>query len=316
MHDHQQGTQFDPEPPTHQFADPLHEDLFHRLVREHLGRDGKQVDIHDGCARVQGSEVTHGLNNLAQMCHLAAPSQWPEIVRRHLDKSNDRALDAMRTAMHDDYEANADKLVVRLRSKHFLVDAAQYNLVHRIDLPHTCSLLAIDLGPSVMPVPAPVAATWGKPIPELFDRAILNLKHCCKARWSQLAIPPGRVWFDLLHGDFHAPSHVLRQDVFLPRVGAHGNLIGLPAAGVLMSYAIDAMPAVATLEAMLAISTGKFQDGPGSITPHLYWRTQKGAFHVQQGANRDGRMQFAPSPEFVALLARLRRAKGRSGSER
>ena len=48
-----------------------------------------------------------------------------------------------------------------------------------------------------------------------------------------------------------------------------------------------------------------YEDGPGSITPYLNWRTPGGEFELQQGAIVDGRARHAPSPAFAQRLATL-----------
>ncbi|HEX5052211.1 MAG TPA: hypothetical protein VFZ65_10595 [Planctomycetota bacterium] len=305
---------FHPEPPLYPFRDRQLRNRFLQLVREFLGRGGKRVVIGNGVAHVEGSSGVHGLGNLAQICHQAPPAQWPEIVAEQLAKGSDARMEAAVDTLQGGFDGCADKLVVRVYAEEFLTVPVHQGVVHRTDLPGTCTVLALDVGPSIVSVPRVVADLWQVPVPELFDRALQNLPRLGAPHWSRLHLPSmGAGAIDLLSGDFHASAHVLRPATFVGRTGAHGNLVGLPARGVLLSHAIDAMPAVATLEALLAMTTGKFRDGPGAITPHLYWRTPEGGFHLQQGTSDGGRARFVPSPEFVELMVRLRGERAAGG---
>lgn len=307
---------FERQPSPYPFHDRQQKDRFLHLVRERLGRDGAIVTIDNGLARVEGSEVLHGLTNIAQVCNQAPADKWPSLIDAHFAKSESgRIADGMSTLTKGGFEQSADHLVVRIYPLDFVSSVPVSHFVHRVDLQETCTVLALDIGATVIPVPALVAEAWGLPHPVLFERALDNLVRTSKARWSTLSIPPPHEFtFDLLHGDFHAPTHLLRRDPGLPRTGTHGNLIGLPACGVVVSYPIDAAVGALTLESLLAITIGKFTDGPSSITPHLYWRTPAGNFHLQRAKREADRTRFMPSPEFVEQMVLLQKARPASGS--
>ncbi len=76
-----------------------------------------------------------------------------------------------------------------------------------------------------------------------------------------------------------------------------------------VSYPIDEALDALTIESLLAITTGKYDDGPSSITPHLYWRTPAGNYHLQRARHTPDRTRFSPSPEFLELMVRLQKAR-------
>ncbi|MDO8349127.1 MAG: hypothetical protein Q7T30_02745, partial [Planctomycetota bacterium] len=233
---------------------------------------------------------------------------WPRLVAEHLAKSDRPKLEAfVAGVVGSAFDEVAGQLAIRIHPVEYLAGREQH-LVQRTDLPGTFTVLVLDLGPSTLAVPVPIAETWGVPTAALFDAALKNIARQTSVRWSSLPLPPdGRSTIDALTGDFFASSHVLRTDAFLPRTGKHGNLFGLPTRGGLISYPLDALPFLPAIEAMVFMSTGMFREGPGSITPHLYWRTPDGQFLLQQGSNDGGTIRFAPSPEFAELMARLQR---------
>ena len=150
---------------------------------------------------------------------------------------------------------------------------------------------------------------WGLPArDELFARALDNLAQGSSSRWEDVDIPaPGAFPLQVLYGDCYATSHLLRLTARPPRLGAHGNLIGLPTRDMLFSWPIDSLPRPAILEALVAIAHGKFGDGPNSITSNLYWRRPDGLLEAQHGSIREHRARLAPSAGLADLLRRLQR---------
>lgn len=307
MHHHDRFRPFAPLPPVYPFHDRRRRDRFLELVRDHLGRGGRKVIIEAGVARVEGDNMLHGLTNLAQMCHQSPPETWPRIVAEHLEKSDRGRLEATALGlMASSFEQVAGQLAVRMHAEHYLPIDRRQHIVHRVDLQGTISVLVIDIGPSMLAVPTPIAEQWGVPVDELFERALENIVRANRGQWSTLALPPsGVAILDALDGDCYATSHVLRRDAFLPRTGAHGNLIALPTRGSLLSYPLDVPLKLRAIEELLMFTTWAFHEGPNSITPHLYWRTPDARLLLQQGSNERGRVRFAPSPEFVELMMRL-----------
>lgn len=295
---------FHPTPPVYPFRDRELRNRFLRLVRERLGRGGRTVVIDNGMARVEGEACVHGLSNLAGTCHMAPPALWPRLVDEHFAKSDpDRLLGVLEDLTQSDYAAQADRLVVRIHDQGFARAGWADHVLHRVDLPTTCSVLTLDIGPSVLPVPKPIAEAWGVPVAELFDRAMRNLPSLSKARWTRLPLLHLGDAVDLLGEDFHATAHVLDPATFRDRTGRLGNLVGIPARGVLLSYRLEAAPTALLLQTLLAMTHGKYQDGPGPVTPHLFWRDLDGRFHVQYGSSDGVRAKFVPTAEFAAAMA-------------
>ena len=313
MHNRRASPPFSPTPPVYPFRDRRHRDRFLDLVREFLGRGGKHVVIENGLAMVEGEPPAHGLTNLAQVCHQAPPDAWPRLVAEHLAKSERSKMEAtVDDLVTSDFAQIAPRLAVRIHPEELVAGAVGPGIVHRVDLPGTVTVLVLDMPGTTMAVPVPIAERWGVPFATLIDGAVQNLARISPARWVPLPLPPdGSTWIDALHSGFYTSSHVLRTDPFLPRPGANGHLVGLPNRGQLLSHPLDSLPTMFAIEAMLTMTTGMFREGPGSITPHLYWRTPTGQFLLQQGSDEGGKVRFAPSPEFVELMVRLRGTRPR-----
>ncbi|MGB3967963.1 MAG: hypothetical protein WBO45_14610 [Planctomycetota bacterium] len=279
-------------------------------MRDYLGRDGRQVTIEHGVATVEGEPARHGLTNIAQVCHQSPPEDWPRLVARHLGLSDIPKLTAaVEGIAGSDFEQVAGQLAIRIHPEEFLTPAQRPHIVHRTDLDGTLTVLVLDIGPTTLAVPVPIADGWAVPAATMFDRALQNVSKA-RVQWMSLPLPPdGSTSIDALVGDpFYTASHILRTDAHLPRTGRFGNLFGVPNRSSLISHPLDGLPVWPAVEAMLGMTTGMFHDGPGSITPHLFWRTPSGRFLRQQGCKDQGRIRLAPSPEFLELLERLQQA--------
>jgi hypothetical protein len=310
----QSQPRFESNPPSRDsglpFTDPERERLFLGLVREHLGRNNARVTIAGGIARVASSPLAHGLTNVAQTCNQHPVRMWRRIVAEHFNKTFDPNLTAAAVDLiSGGADANLGRLVVRIHPADAFQGTLRDQFVQRVDLEDTITVLAIDIGPSIMPVHRIIAAGWNLADDALFERALGNLARTSQASWTRLSIPPtSDGGIDLLHGDFHAATHILRRPPDLPRVGREGNLIGIPACGTLFSYPLDVALDGLTLHSLMAISLGKSHDGPNAITPHLHWRTPAGDLRIQRAVRRDDGARFLPSPDFVEAMVRLQKA--------
>ena len=292
------------------FTEPERARLFLNMVRDQLGKRGESVNIADGVARITGSPIAFGLLNVAQSCDQHPIRMWRQIISEHFAKSFDPNLSAAVVGLiGGGATANLDRLVVRIHPADAFQGQLRDHFVQRTDLEETLTVLAVDIGASIMPVQRLVAAGWGIPDEELFQRAMANLRQLSRATWARLNIPPtADGGIDLLHGDFHAATHILRQPADLPRVGKEGNLIGIPACGTMFSYPLNKALDPLTLHSLMAISLGKSHDGPNAISQHLYWRTPHGDLKLQRAMRRADGARLLPSPDFIECMVRLQKA--------
>lgn len=286
----------------HPFAHTEHLRLFLWLVRRHLGRDGRRVQIQDGVATVEGSDVQMGLQNLAQICNLEPPQEWPDIIGPHLDLSDAADVKAMAAmTLGSPYAQLAGQLALRIHPEDYLANMEQH-VLHRCDLPGTVTVLVIDLPRSVMAVPTPIADGWGVPREQLFARALQNVVAMGPTPWTELPLPPVMRLDALMGQHTYIASHALRLGQCLPRIGRHGNLIAVPHRHILLSHPIDGDKLVPSVEALQLMAEGMHREGPGSISPHLFWRRPDGVFELQRNLLQGGRRRLVATPDFARLM--------------
>lgn len=304
----------DTPPPAHRpwpFADPALGAHFERLCREALSPGGTGVAIEDGIATVSGSGVRHGLDNLASTCNQLPVPQWPSVIAQHFLKSSPASLRAITEAMLDaPFEDQQHRLVVRLQPENSLPAPLASMHLHRVDLPGTWTLLALDLGASIVLVPRFLAERWGKPIEHLFLQALQNLPGHCDAEAASLRLPaPVATQMDFLEGGSYAAAAALRLRDCNVRQGEHGNLVCTPVRESLISWPIDEWPSDHLLRAMLRMATARYAEGPYPVSPHVYWRKPDGTYEVQRARLLGESMQVLATPDFAELRRRLRTSR-------
>lgn len=291
--------------PDHPFDSAEHRDLFLQLVREHLDRDGRQVQIEDGVASFVGGAGRMGLQNLAQTCRQQPTCLWPQTIAEHLDLSAEgRMLPMLHAALDSGFDEIADRLALRVHGEDYAQRFGQL-VVWRTDLPCTATVLVLDLGGSMLSVMPALLEQWGVPQDEAFARALRNVAAMPSMDWERWPLPPGCEIDVMMCGHDYTTSHVLRLAECLPRRGRHGNLIGIPHRRLMLSHPIDGEHELPITRAMLGLTIGMYRDGPGSISPHLFWHRPDGGFEVQRAIGT-GRTRLGASPGFEHLLRRLR----------
>lgn len=280
---------------------------FERLCRDALAPDGEGVRIQDGIATVAGSPLRHALDNLAATCNQLPVAQWPAVIAQHFLKASPSSLQALTSLLLDGaFEEQQHRLVVRLQQEHSLPPPLAALHVHRCDLPGTWTLLAIDLGPSIVLVPRFLALRWNVPLDRLFARALQNLPGHCDAEVASLRLPPPvSTQMDFLEGGSYAAAAALRlQDCNL-RLGVHGNLVCTPVRESLISWPIDEWPSDHVLRAMFRMAAGRHDEGPYPVSPHVYWRRPDGGYELQRGRQDGTSLQLLATPGFADLRCRL-----------
>lgn len=289
------------------FADAALGQHFERLCREALARGGEGVVIADGIATVAGSSVRHGLDNLAATCNQLPLAQWPAVIAQHFLKSSPPSLRALTEAMLDGrFEDQQHRLVLRIQPENSLPLPLAAMHLHRVDLPGTWTLLALDLGASIVLVPRFLADRWGQPVEHLFLRALQNLPGYCDAEAASLRLPaPVATQMDFLEGGSYAAAAALRLKDCNVRLGTHGNLVCTPVRESLISWPIEECPSDHVLRAMFRMAGARYAEGPYPVSPHVYWRRPDGGYEVQRGRGEGESLQVLATPGFADLRRRL-----------
>jgi hypothetical protein len=284
------------------FFDQREYEQFLAAVESHLQRLGWTYEIRQDHIFVPDSESLYGLINLAQWCAQHDADQWAQLVQDHFSR-----LIATREAQQkldrrlQDFEVARPMLAVRLWHPDSLPPETLSNVVHRVDVEGTISVLVVDLPESVMSVSRDMALQWNHDDSSLFNRGLENVmrKSAADAEWIELE---DDLKVLLVFDDsFLVSGHALCLSQHPDWIGQFGSLVGIPARDSLLIYPIRDAKCVRAVAPMIALIAQVFDEGPSSISSSLYW-FRDGHFMLLPHTVTNDRIQFAPPQDFNDML--------------
>ena len=281
------------------------EDLSLELARRSLKFELGDGTVHVAPPGMEGSD--YGLLNLAQTCHATGRSEWPSTIREHFDN----AFRSSRDAQEIDARAGAlenvrEWIKVRLYHTDYLSQMGDAGLIHRQPADGLIETLVYDLPGSVRTVPPDHAKAWGVGVDELFRVGLDNVRAEKPAPVLQtFDVGKGAVIRALVGDSFFTASHILFLEEHLDGTPEFGALVAAPHRHAALFYPITDMGVLAAVNSMIPIAFGMYQEGPGSLSPGIYW-WRAGRLMLLPTKVTAQSITFSPPDDFVAeVLNRL-----------
>ncbi len=263
-----------------------------------LTRRAIPYEMGDGVVRRTGGEPQeYGVINLAQICNQAPREKWPALVTDHFDRIERSRSEA--DGLDDlgrEFERARPLLKVRLYPSDFPTPPGA---VSRMLAPGLVAALVYDLPTAIALVPADHIKAWGRPTDDLFSVGLDNVR-------AEGPITPqatdvgGATIHAMLGSSFFVASRALLLEGIV-KATPFGAAVAIPHRHAVLYHAIEDRRAVAAIQAMLPAAFGMFQEGPGSVTPNLYWWRPSGFTHLPARVTAKS-IEFAPPSEFVDLV--------------
>jgi hypothetical protein len=277
---------------------------FEAAVVADFERRGQAVRIVDDGAFIgEGEdERVFGLFNLAQVCHQIGQSDWPTTIREHFENIADAEAATERLK---DYAYARDLLKVRVYQVSDLPPGTVDNWVRRTLSPELVAVIAADLPTTVATISDDVAEAWNVPIDELFAVAAEHMAAEMPG-YERNSVPiAGGASLETLSGDtFFVASQIIRFADFAG-TPTNGALVSLPNRHLLIWHPIEtAANTVQAVQTMLQVGMNAYQEGPGSLSPDLYW-WHRGALTLLPSSIDSKGVQFFPPDAFMELLNSL-----------
>jgi hypothetical protein len=289
------------------FLTPEQYQMFVDRVGEHFTNQKRRFTLGDGVVYVEdrktGGKQQLGLLNLAQMCARNEPKDWAEIISDHfrtLEKSysEQKVLDER----IDDFARVAELLAVRLWPEQYLTDLGERNkILHRKELPGTISALVFDLPSSIRNVTPEEVKSWGKSETELFRIGLANVMENCIPDVSDQDLGDGITLTLFSDESFFVASHALLLEEHPDCIGSFGTLVGIPHRHVMLAFPIQDRRVLQAIPMMIPIIAGMERDGPGSISPFLYWY-KDGDFTKLPYRIEKNTLDFTPPEDFIEMV--------------
>ena len=262
------------------------------IVLDHLGRDNVEV-LEGGWAVRDLRGGVYGLVNLAQELAAIPESEWVERVGERL-----AMLGAISPEFPPDYQQAGPNLRVRLSADGSEPGWAAYRRI--CDGLDEVLMMRNDVG--CITVSPSQVESWGVPL----DRAFKEARQ--QTIWDEprerriLARGDSKiVW---VRANFFASSVLLALDHLLSRKNRFGAVAMAPCRDALIYTEVSDERITASVAGMIEIGSQWFVDGPGSISPEVFWYQRDGT--ISRLVKAVGR-EFVPcwGREFSDVLAQL-----------
>ena len=289
------------------FFTPSQYERFVTLVEGYFQRRGEQVEIVDGVVLPQRM----GLGNLAQLCHQSPDERWLDHVERHFRVAEQSLRDARQLERTKaDLDAVRHLLAVRLYPEEHLQALPGAHLVYRSDLPGTISTLVYDLPHGLQSVRDADVEAWGVHLDKLFEMALDNVRRTFTARIESIALDNSSL-LSISGESLLATTTILLLDDYPQCLGGEGTVAAVPNRMGVLAHPVEDASVLPALQALLQAVPRMYADGPGSISPRIYWY-HRGEFLDLPYTIEGSQAEFRPPEEFVAMLNRV---MGESGGE-
>ena len=268
------------------------------VVRTDLQARGRRFELGDGLVTFEGAdgEGPLGLANIAQLCRQLPRHEWPDAVRTHFDRLF-AAPKEMESATAN-FDAARPFLKVRIYGSDTLPGDAK--LLRSPLAPGLEQILVLDLPAQVATVTPDTARDWA-PIDELFEIARANLAaEPPPPRESVKGVRDVEVTV-FMADSFFVASRVVMLPTLIDLSDAKGALVALPHRHALLVYPIRDIGVLPAVETMIRLAQRLYQEGPGSISPNLYWWHDGAMTHLPARAEGT-RVHFFPPDAFVEVL--------------
>lgn len=284
-------------------------DEFLRLVADYFQRRGLPAVINaDHVIVTHDAQRVYGLGNLVQLCAASDQADWRGLIASHFDtldraerweKSFERRL--------SDFEFARQRLVLRLWEEGSLpahLSLESEHLIARRDLPGLLTILALDLPESVRTLRREETNPWGKDDAELFSVALQNTMGLVSPEVTDID-GQGRLPIRMLAADsMYTASLVLNLAAFPELIGPHGTFLSLPVRSLVLALPFEGRDTLPHLGGLAAMTHKIEHDGPGSLSPRLFWY-RRGVFTELPYNLTPTGVQLAPPPQLVHLLESL-----------
>ena len=282
------------------FFGPSAYQAFLNTVANDLGRRGDMVEIDDGVARVTIAEDRHqfGLQNLAQVCNQSTAEAWPDMVRQHFDNVIRSTAATDLEVIGRDFTQVESIVKVRLYPREAVVDASGSGPIHRKVGEQLVAALVYDLPEAVATVPSEAPSRWPIDIDAAFELGLANVLAQDEVECERVGLDSGGEFWAMVGETFFVTSRLLVLEQYLESHTPYGALVSVPNRHTMLFTPIVDTSVLPSLNALLVLTQRRFMEGPGSLSPLLYW-WRDGDLLALPADVQDGEVRFYPPEDFV-----------------
>ncbi|WP_030167652.1 hypothetical protein [Spirillospora albida] len=269
------------------------------LVAESLGYACRPVP--GDVVLLEGANRLHiSMRNLRQLARLVPRDDWPALVSDHVT--------TVVTAIEEPLDLSDFDLAQHLlRTRIYPAEADNGALAARPFAPGLIEAVVVDTPTTVRTVTTAEMRGWPVSGDALFMIGRSNVRADGPLQADEQDL--GGVRVSILHGwTFYAATHLAWLEEYLP-LGPYGALVIAPSRSMIVAHPLRYpmvdpraryRAAVAAAHELQAQAHRGYEEGPGSLSPHLYW-WRAGELTVLETRYEDGAL-ILPR-EFASVLA-------------
>ena len=281
-------------------------DAFVGAVAADLDRRGLTHTIGEGKVSIErgGSKSEYGLTNLVQLCHQVGRREWAAAIASHFDNLFAAAdADAEVRELARSFDGVRALFKVRLYPGANLGGMDPTPPASWALAPGLTAAFVYDLPTTVSTANAEQVAAWGIDHEELLATALTNLRADAVDAQPIGETGPSAV-VACVADHFFAASHALLLGERVPPGAEAGAVFIVPHRHALLYAPLADLGVVQSINQLIPMAVSMFNQGPGSISPGLYW-WRNGSVTLLPAQFDGGKVQFAPTDDFVAVLNAL-----------
>ncbi|GEM_PF-731927 len=210
-----------------------------------------------------------GLMNLAQLCLSHPREEWPRLIDGHfkaLEVSETQKVTRGNEARV--YEKVAERLMVRIDCVSKMYPGLK--IPGRTALDDLFEYIVIDYPENIESLAENLLQIWNKSLDEVFLKALANTARDAPFPFTKEEVEGAPVYF-VCNDSFYTATHWRFLDRYPESAGKFGRIFALPNRHTLMYIPVENRDAIAAFHRMIQFIQTRYLNGPGSITPTVYW---------------------------------------------
>jgi len=248
-----------------------------------------------------GKSNVFGLANLARLCGDAVQGEWTALISGHFEALEEGLAEQESTDLTD-FESVKKYLAVRIYDAAY-AERLEGRAITRVDLGGTVTMLVLDLPTTIRTLASDDVKEWGKSVDELLEIGLNNVLAKYESEWQteQVELDSDFEVSLLSAPDFYVTTAALAFDKFPEMSGVFGAIIGIPHRHALIALPLEGLAGMRSVGSLIPVILGMYREGPGSISPWLYW-WRAGEILPLPVEMKGDTVEFSPPAAFIELM--------------
>lgn len=288
---------------------------YHLLVDSAVAMVGRRYPIEKVAAGTitlragQANVTAFNLHNLIAQCAAEPNHQaWGPLIRHHFT-SLFSSFDEQKKLDPSNYERMRGYLSLRVYSEALVAQrGGAQNLVTRVDLPGTVTMLMLDLPGTFNAVPKADIAQWHQEVAALFAQAQANVNKQAVQKVTKDFDGPNsqKLTVHFLGNEDYAASYALDLPTNAPElVGEWGSVVAVPNKGLVSLCTISQnqpLDFVHYIQLSQAAIAKAYQEHAQPVSPDFYWYYQGKFTRIAVVTDKSGRVNVVAPLGLAALM--------------